>query len=468
MDDNDDDRFELLSTKFLDWLKQNGANISSKIELQDLRHRNAGRGVVAREDIAEDEELFSVSNASILTSDTSSLPPNLKDRLSDPWLSLILAMVYEYQVGIESRWRPYFDVLPTHFDTLMYWSDAELKLLEGSAIVEKIGKPGADRTFIEQILPIVRENGEFFHANGLSDQNLLSLCHRMGSTIMAYAFDLESSAESQKAAEDGWEEDLDEGQALRKGMIPLADMLNADADRNNARLFYEDDRVVMKTIKPVQKGDELFNDYGPLPRADVLRRYGYITDNYAKYDVVEVSLDLVKAATIEEVKRPQEDVDARVQYLEQQDALEDGYDIVHVSSDGEHFPEELIMLLNVLTLSEADFEKLVKKDKLPKADLSREALHLLHAIMLQRKSMYPRNTLGSLSEAAIDSPTANGTAVQAGKRANMAAQVISGELAVLEEAIATVNDQLNDGKKRDRSDAKDQGTSKKQKTEHTS
>ena len=44
----------------------------------------------------------------------------------------------------------------------------------------------------------------------------------------------------------------------------------------------------MKSTKPITKGAEIFNDYGPLPRSDLLRRYGYLTDNYAQYDVIEL------------------------------------------------------------------------------------------------------------------------------------------------------------------------------------
>lgn len=45
----------------------------------------------------------------------------------------------------------------------------------------------------------------------------------------------------------------------------------------------------MRTIKPIGKGEEIFNDYGQLPRSDLLRRYGYITENYRPYDVAEIS-----------------------------------------------------------------------------------------------------------------------------------------------------------------------------------
>jgi SET domain-containing protein 6 len=54
----------------------------------------------------------------------------------------------------------------------------------------------------------------------------------------------------------------------------------------------------MKAILPIQKGDELFNDYGPLPSSDLLRRYGYLTPNYSKYDVVELPKDCVVNAAI--------------------------------------------------------------------------------------------------------------------------------------------------------------------------
>lgn len=49
----------------------------------------------------------------------------------------------------------------------------------------------------------------------------------------------------------------------------------------------------MKSIKAIPNGQEIFNDYGKLPRAELLRRYGYVTENYAQYDVVELPLNLI-------------------------------------------------------------------------------------------------------------------------------------------------------------------------------
>lgn len=425
-DGNEDDAFNAGSAKFIGWLNDNGTTISSKVQLADLRHLSAGRGVITVADIAEDEELFSIPRLSILTAENSTLSAEVRTDIDDPWLSLILAMTFESQLGKDSTWVPYFDILPNDFDTLMYWTEAELKWLEGSTVIDKIGKQTADRTFSEQLIPIVRKNDAIFKAGSLSDDELLAMFHRMGSIIMAYAFDLEDSTQPSKSTEDEWEEDSDEGQTLPKGMVPLADMLNADADRNNAKLFYEEDRVAMKSIKSVKKGEELFNDYGPLPRADVLRRYGYVTDEYAKYDVVEISLDLVKQVVMEDLRIPSSDLDARIEYLEEQGVAEDGYDIGRASEEQEPFSEALVVLLNGLSVPTADFEKLKKKEKLPKTTLSSNAAELLHRVLLSRQSHYPNHL-----DEGLDT-----------RRRRMALNIVEGERTVLLEAIHALNDLL--------------------------
>lgn len=165
--------------------------------------------------------------------------PNLLSSLTeDPWLSLILVMIYEYGCGEFSKWKPYFDILPSSFDTLVYWSDTELEELQASAVVKKIGLKESDLTFEEKLWPIIDSNSELFgYENVVSGEEdlkkkvLLQLAHRMGSLIMAYAFDIESSQEK-TPDEDGYATE-DEDEDLPKGMVPLADILNADADKNN-------------------------------------------------------------------------------------------------------------------------------------------------------------------------------------------------------------------------------------------
>lgn len=386
---------------------------------------------MATQDLAVDEELFSIPRTSILTVETSNLPENVRKEIDDPWLSLIITMVYEYLRGAESPWKAYFGVLPEDFDTLMFWSEEELRHLQGSAVADKIGRETADTNFTEQLIPIIAQHANAFKTGNRSNNDLLSLCHRMGSTIMAYAFDLEkSNSESQSKGEEEWEEDEDE-EILPKGMVPLADLLNAEADRNNAKLFYENDKVVMKTIKAVRAGEELYNDFGPLPRADLLRRYGYVTENYAKYDVVEISSDLIKEQAKARIILSKE-LDDKWAYLEEQGVLDDAFDIGRAGSEDGQFPEELTVLLNLLTTPTPEFDKLKKKDKLPKSDLSGTAKDLLRTILVHRYAQYSAET--------IDESASGRTA--------MARQVVEGEKQVLKEAIQAVAADSGNNKKR--------------------
>ena len=461
-DSMENDDFQAKSDRFIDWLKNSGAQISPKIELADLRHSSAGRGVLAKEDITEDEELFSIPRTSILDVTTSSLSDELQKKLDDPWLSLILAMIREYHFGDLSEYDPYFNVLPETLDTLMYWTDKELVYLTGSAVVNKIGKKSADAVFIEKIIPVIKQDPAAFNASSINDQEMLALCHRMGSLFMAYAFDLEGSSAPAESGEE-WEEDSDSSAILPKGMIPLADMLNADADRNNAKLFYEDDGTVsMKTIKPIKKGEELFNDYGPLPRADVLRRYGYITDNYAQYDVVEISNDLIKEVAKTELSISGNAFDRRMDFLGEYGLDEDSWDIARSSNEDGQFSEEFRIFLNTIITSEPDLDRLKQKDKLPKPESSKDAMRLLRAVLLRRMSMYPSEQPDMTEPNGSDGVNSDD---RAERRRKMALAVIEGEKQVLQEALDTIDEPINrkEEGKRKADGGQQQGTSKKQK-----
>jgi SET domain-containing protein 6 len=457
----EDGSYQAATVAFVNWLRTSGTTVSDKIDLIDLRNQGAGRGVgmkiaphshtnnrtndtltVARETIAEDETLFSIPRSTILTTETSSIPKTISAELQDPWLSLILTMLFEHQQAQNSKWAPYFDVLPTDFDTLMFWSEAELKALQGSAVVNKIGKASADATFEEQILPLVYQNVQAFNAQNLSNDQLLALCHRMGSTIMSYAFDLEQADAAPESSQDGWEEDSDDGSGpvMPKGMVPLADMLNANADLNNAKLFHEDDAVVMRSIKPIAAGEQIYNDYGSLPRADVLRRYGYVTEEYAKYDVVELSDELISQTAKEQLRLEDADLSARLAYLDEQGVLDSGYDVARANSEEGAFPEELCVLLNTLTTPAPEFEKMQKKDKLPKTDLSTASSELLYAILLRRRAEYGSTGIDGLRAQLADDTNS--------KRKAMALQVVIGEFEILNEAAAAVQATLGGNKKR--------------------
>lgn len=170
----------------------------------------------------------------------------------------------------------------------------------GSAVLDKIGKK-AEETWCKTILPTMLNNEALFPLPSTNhhdrQRQLLEFAHIAGSMIMAYAFDIgdDDSDDESEDAGDGATSDLtdDDEDNPTKGMVPFADMLNADAHLNNARLFHEGDVLIMKSTKDIRAGEEIFNDYGPLPRSEMLRMYGYFTDNYSAFDVVQISVDLI-------------------------------------------------------------------------------------------------------------------------------------------------------------------------------
>lgn len=209
---------------------------------------------VALQDIPAETVLFTIPRPSIINTETSALRTKLPHLFSeqgiiiapgkaddddasaeqlDAWTSLILILIYEHLLGEASAWKPYLDVLPATFDTPMFWSADEQGVLQASATVGKIGREAAENMFRGILLPIIRQHGGdvFASSEALSDEALVGLAHRMGSTIMAYAFDLENEEdEEEEQEEDGWVEDRD-GKAMM-GMVPMADILNADAEFN--------------------------------------------------------------------------------------------------------------------------------------------------------------------------------------------------------------------------------------------
>lgn len=274
----------------------------------------------------------------------------------------------------------------------MFWSDAELKELQASAVARKIGKRNAEAGWRETIIPVMLKHPDLFPVSRVDESGkidaLIQLAHMAGSLIMAYAFDIDrDNDDANNDNEDGFQED-DEDEPL-KGMVPFADMLNADADRNNARLFQEEDYLVMRTTKPIAQGEQIFNDYGPLPRSDLLRMYGYVTDQYAQYDVVEFEHDLLVDIAGMRDKKNNAVWQKREEQLDEIGIIDDGYTITRPVAGAqleEVVPGNVHMLLRGLTL-DATASKTPKAR--PDESMSIKEVALLSAVATKKLAEYP-------------------------------------------------------------------------------
>ncbi|PMD28317.1 SET domain-containing protein [Hyaloscypha hepaticicola] len=423
------DDFNTKTSLFLSWLSNMGVSMSPKIALVDLRSSGRGRAVVAVGDISPEEVIFSTPRSAVLnvqtafnTSSVSSLQRKVQDMPS--WLALT-AIILDESRQKDSKWAPYLAILPRQLDNLVFWSDAELAELQASKVINKIGKSSAEDTFSNSIAPL-----------GLEDCNT-DECHRVASIIMSYAFDIPEThaTEEEEVGEEGDDLVSDDEKTILS-MIPLADMLNADADRNNARLCCDNEELEMRSIKPISRGEEIFNDYGQLPRSDLLRRYGYITENYAQYDVAEITtrefLPLFRSreAFLGLNLKPlsQEELDNRVELAEREGVLEESYDLSHPGLEGPSIPDELLALIYLILLDDQSLKALHDSDSLPSR--SKLATQLVGQVLVAILQLREKEYATSLEEDEALLSIGN-----LPNRAFMAIQVRHGEKAVLRAAM---------------------------------
>lgn len=451
------DDFEKKSQAFLDWFnRQPGTYFHPDLKITDLRERNAGRGIIATKSIKADTELFTIPRSIVITKDNSYLTnkdptfkdPTIFDRFDEitdleeqelEWLKLVLTLMYEDFCQDAGPWKPYMDVLPEKFDTLMFWNDDELDELQASAVKQKIGRAAADEMFRTKLVPLLTKHQYLFFRCGRSmpsGEDILGRAHRLSSAIMAYAFDLEKDTDDDDEMEDGWVEDK-EGKTL--GMVPMADMLNADAEFN-AHLSHGEESLTMTSLRPIEAGEEVLNYYGPLPNCDLLRRYGYTSTKHEVHDVVELSWENVVNAAKTQLNINDKDIKKAIAVIDgvYEDELEDSFVLegepVEPSSEG--------LLPKIRT----------KVDSLP-AELVAQTAALLNSLLKTIPSLEidERNALWEIIRAAVVSRLSEYSTTRnedekllekAAGRQRMAVMVRLGEKRILQESIDFIDRNL--------------------------
>ncbi|CAH2351276.1 ribosomal lysine N-methyltransferase 4 [[Candida] railenensis] len=355
--------FEDRTKTFENWLKTNQFKTSPKIKISDLREKNQGRCIIALEDIEENEELFSIPHSKILNLKNgdlyqSRLTSDLKSKLEElnDWESLILTIMWEWKVlKTKSAWLDYFNVLPLNdpsysFNHLMVWTDVELKSLNPSSILGRIGKEEAkemyERLFTETVedLGIKNEMGDIAYDDYL----------KVASVIMSYSFDVEDENNLNGDEEDEEDEEDEVEDKLIKSMVPLADTLNADSNLCNANLTYSKSYLTMIATSKIAKGEQIYNTYSDHPNAEILRRYGYVELNGSKNDFGEVTLANIKESFSEQIPT----IDEFIEYIHDEidlDEIEEGIELLSEAyecySSGEVIPEFILLVQFLVTIS---------------------------------------------------------------------------------------------------------------------
>lgn len=403
--------FAKRTNEFVDWVHTNFQLISSKVKVVDLRSRSQGRGLTAVNDIAEGETLFEFTRDKVINVDSAALTQlNNGENESiliglGQWEALILCLAYELMLGEKSKWYPYLKILPqeeNQFTTLMFWKDEELEYLSPSCVLDRIGEDAVEQLYHK----LVPQYCTKLHVPEMIKFLTLKKFRVIGSLIMSYSFDVdhaeviteeeyennssnqddkieaaevenrlgetkggESGSDEQGEGNDSEEYDLTEcirNDTYLKSMVPLADTLNANTRLVNATLHYDHEKLAMKAIKNIKKGEQIYNTYGELPNSEILRKYGYIELPSSAAEFVDLPLDLIidhyKIAfskAFPNIKNAPAVVDRILDIIKNSDYLEetlvdsDGgivIDKYEIYAKGELLPEFVLMLLIFSTL----------------------------------------------------------------------------------------------------------------------
>ncbi|KAM9855084.1 N-lysine methyltransferase setd6 [Aulostomus maculatus] len=269
---DDDDGSELHPLQnFLQWCGTVGLVLSSKVFVSK-EGTVAEYGMLAKDDIEEGEVLFTIPRSALLhqgTTKVASLLTREKASLesSSGWVPLLLALLYEY-TSLKSNWKPYLS-LWTDFQTLdhpMFWSKEVRKgMLRGTGIPEAVDTDLANiqREYTDVVLPFITRHTDLWNPG----THTLELYTQLVAFVMAYSF--------QEPQEEADEEDEEEEKVANPPMmVPMADMLN-HVSTHNANLEFTLDSLKMVCVRPIPKGQEVFNTYGQLANWQLLHMYGF-------------------------------------------------------------------------------------------------------------------------------------------------------------------------------------------------
>ncbi|XP_035497482.1 N-lysine methyltransferase setd6 [Scophthalmus maximus] len=280
---------------FLQWCSSVGLVLSDKVYVSK-EGTVAEYGMLAKDNIEEGDVLFSIPRSALLhqgTTRVSALLEKEKSCLesSSGWVPLLLALLHEC-TSSQSLWRPYLS-LWTDFKTLdhpMFWPKEERgRLLRGTGIPEAVDTDLANirREYTDVVLPFIAHHPDLWNP----DTHTLELYTQLVAFVMAYSF------QEPQEEDDDDEEEEDEKAPNPPMMVPMADMLN-HVSNHNANLEFTPDSLRMVCVRPVRRGEEVFNTYGQMANWQLLHMYGF-TEPYPSNgnDTADVPIaDLYKVA----------------------------------------------------------------------------------------------------------------------------------------------------------------------------
>ncbi|XP_066583980.1 actin-histidine N-methyltransferase-like [Prorops nasuta] len=268
--------------QFTNWLNENGAKIDG-VSITEFPGYDLG--LRAERDFTENQLILEIPRNLIFSLDTAA--PELASLQNDPLIqhmpqvALAIALLIERHKG-NTKWKPYLDILPTNYSTVLYMTAADMIELKGSPTLEAA---------LKQCRNIARQYSYFSRVFQNSDTPVSAL---LGSvfTFERYCWAVSTVMTRQNLIPS------EDGARMVHALIPMWDICNYEEGRITTDFNGTWNKCECYSLRNFKRGEQIFISYGSRPNSDFFVHSGFVyMDN--KEDAFKLRLGISKADSLQ-------------------------------------------------------------------------------------------------------------------------------------------------------------------------
>uniref|UniRef100_W8CAS8 protein-histidine N-methyltransferase n=1 Tax=Ceratitis capitata TaxID=7213 RepID=W8CAS8_CERCA len=276
---------------FYRWATENGLRYDG---VRIAQFEGYELGLEATRDIAEEEVLFSIPRKLILSEENMDLENSPAQFGSMTNLKLSYALMLE-ALKPNSFWKPYIDLLPEKYNTVLYFTTKEMEMLRGSNALSsalKQCKAIARQYAFLYNCTVQAPRTDKFNSMGqaFKEQFNYELYRWAVSTVMTRENMIPRASVTKKVATNGAADASQQTETIA-ALIPFWDMANHRQGRVTSFFNLATDEMESTAQYDFKKGEQIFIYYGDRCNADLMIHNGFINPTNPK-DYVCIKLGL--------------------------------------------------------------------------------------------------------------------------------------------------------------------------------
>ncbi|XP_015176838.1 PREDICTED: histone-lysine N-methyltransferase setd3 isoform X1 [Polistes dominula] len=321
--------------QFMEWLKENDVNVDGA---SIVGFTGYDLGLKAERDFIENELILEIPRKLIFSTQTAA--PELESFQRDPLIqqmpqvALAIALLIE-KYKENSKWKPYIDILPTRYNTVLYMNLTEMSKLKGTLTLE---------TALRQVRNITRQYTYFYRVF----QNGNDAVSNMLKDMFAYddyiwAVSTVMTRQNLIPSEDG--------SSMIHALIPMWDMCNHEEGKITTGFNTTSDCCECYAMRNFKKGEQIFISYGSRTNSDFLVHSGFVCLENKK-DGVRIPLGISASDPLR---------NERIELLDKLGLPVTGKFLLEAGT--EPISDSLLAFLRVFNMRKADLTRWLKSDK---------------------------------------------------------------------------------------------------------